>query len=159
MNFLIFPTQAAPFKTPRLCSVSSMELLQSDDIAAIASLLSVTSKLFPSQRRAIFEKLSGASVSGFVANVTTSGVEDVMLRFLPPRIFKRHLKEVAQSLDSRNLSDAVSRFPPALVTNFYYFYLPNNAHISVFRLFDGTARISHRDEFFHTISIVNQLMP
>jgi hypothetical protein len=94
-------------------TISSREILQNEPIDKIASLLKLAPKLFPSVRRAVFERLSKTSVSGFVVNATAPGVTDVMLKFLPPKIFKRHLQEV-RSLQP-DMVNTFARFPPVLV--------------------------------------------
>ena len=82
------------------------------------SLLPTAKKMFPSQRRAMFDKLSKTSIDAFVSKATKFGVGDVMIQFLPTRRFKESFQKNRKKWDelfSEQLNN-VKQFPDDIVS-------------------------------------------
>jgi hypothetical protein len=84
----------------------------------LSSLLKNADKMFPSQRHALFKKLSKKSIGDFISNVTKLDVAESMLEFLPPNVFKANIAEIRiqmGKLSSQDLANVVY-FPNSIVS-------------------------------------------
>ena len=86
--------------------------------------------MFPSQRRALFDRLSKTSIGDYVANATKLGVADIMNQFLPPSFFKENFRKICGKMEELSLQelDNIEQFPDAIVSLhmlfiFSFFYL------------------------------------
>ena len=112
---LIFLVDKNPGNGVSCSFLSSTEILDSNRPDCLVQLLNFAPKLFPSEQRAIFEKLSAISVSDFVANVTSRDVSSVALKFLPPKILRQNFGKIRRKIDPKFLKN-VETFPPHLVS-------------------------------------------
>ena len=83
-----------------------------------SSLLVDANKMFPSQRRALYQKSVKSSVGQFVAAVTQNDVEESMLELMPPSLFKDNIADIRDNLGKLTAQELVNvaYFPNALVS-------------------------------------------
>ena len=83
-----------------------------------SSLLIDANKMFPSQRRVLYEKSIKSSVGQFVGAVTQNDVEESMLEFMPPSVFKTNIADIRDNIGKLSAQEMVNvvYFPNALVS-------------------------------------------
>jgi hypothetical protein len=74
--------------------------------------------MFPSQRRALYQKLVKSSVGQFVSTVTVNDVEESMLELMPPSTFKANIGDIRDNIRKLSAQEMVNvaYFPNALVS-------------------------------------------
>jgi hypothetical protein len=81
----------------------------------LAPILKFADRMLPSQRAALYERATAASVSGFVAAVTQLGVADVTLSKMPAEVFRANLNEIRPVVENLTEIENVLKLPLHLV--------------------------------------------
>jgi hypothetical protein len=140
-------------------TLGSNSILETNS-TVLMSLLPTAKKMFPSQRRAMFDKLSKTSIDAFVSKATKFGVGDVMIQFLPTKRFKESFQKNRKKWDelfSEQLNN-VKQFPDDIVSSVYSFYSSNSnsnyllqirkLHMVLFKL----EMIQANNKLFYTVT-------
>ena len=97
--------------------------------------------MFPSQRRVLYEKSIKSSVGQFVGAVTQNDVEESMLEFMPPSVFKTNIADIRDNIGKLTAQEMVNvvYFPNALVSSVVIFSIAS-VHLGIWISF-GPLRI------------------
>ena len=94
------------------------EVMLRDANISVSLLLVEADKMFPSQRRALYQRSMKSSVGQFVSAVTKNDVEESMLELMPPSVFKANIADIRDNIAKLTAEEAfnVAYFPNTLVS-------------------------------------------